>query len=150
MAVGRRMGRYVVLEVLGRGAMGEVLRAYDPKLRRELAIKRILPTTLPAEAEARLVREAQAMAQLGHPNVVSVYDVDVTEHGVVVAMEYVRGTTLEKWLRDGKRSWREVVAAFQQAGRGLHAAHESGLVHRDFKPANVLVAEDGRVRVADF
>ena len=149
VSIGQRLGRYVVLEVLGKGSMGEVLRAYDPKLRRELAVKRIVPTTLTSAAEARLVREAQAMAQLGHPNVVAVYDVEVTDHGVLVAMEYVRGTNLQRWLRREQPS-PEILRAFAQAGRGLQAAHEAGLVHRDFKPANVLVAEDGRVRVADF
>ncbi len=146
---GTELGRYVVLEAIGSGGMGEVFRAYDPKLRREVALKRLRSGALDPEAEARLLREAQAMAQLSHPSVVPVFDVDRTEHGVIMAMEFVDGETLAQWLKSAPpRS--EVVARFVAAGRALEAAHAAGLVHRDFKPGNVMCGRDGRVRVLDF
>jgi tetratricopeptide (TPR) repeat protein/predicted Ser/Thr protein kinase len=147
--VGARLGRYLVIEEVGRGGMGLVLRAYDPKLQREVALKIVRTDTLDDSAQSRLVREARAMAQLSHPNVVAVYDVEL-EEGVVLVMEYVPGTTLGKWLEQAPRSRREVVDALVAAGRGLGAAHAEGLLHRDFKLDNVLVGNDGRVRVTDF
>ncbi len=146
---GTTLGRFVVLEEVGRGGMGRVLRAYDPKLQREVALKVLRGEMLRGEGHARLVREAQAMARLSHPNVVAVYDVEDTPRGVVLVMELVDGVTLQRWLRT-ERAWREVLASFVDAGRGLAAAHAQGLLHRDFKPANVLVASDGRVKVTDF
>ncbi len=158
LAPGAALGRYAIIEELGRGGMGVVLRAYDPKLQREVALK-ILRTNS-AEAESRMVREARAMAQLSHPNVVAIYDVtvgqraaersDAHEGDVMLAMEYVRGGTLEDWRDGTSRTVEEILRAFVQAGQGLHAAHREGLLHRDFKPANVLVGDDGRVRVTDF
>ncbi|MBX7077861.1 MAG: tetratricopeptide repeat protein [Nannocystaceae bacterium] len=153
---GARVGRYVVVESLGAGAMGQVVRAYDPRLRREVALK--LLKVRGAEAGARIVREAQAMAQLSDPNIVAVYDVELHEGQPFIAMEYVEGTTLAAWLLALVRAWPEVVAVFTGAGRGLMAAHRAGVVHRDFKPANVLVQRGddsvaslpGRVRVMDF
>jgi tetratricopeptide (TPR) repeat protein len=130
--------------------MGTVVRAYDPKLRREVALKRLTPNALDRDGEARLVREAQSMAKLSHPNVVAIYDVEVGDEGVTMVMEYVAGPTLRTWLRDTSPAWRDVLAAFRQAGEGVAAAHQVGLVHRDFKPGNVLVAPDGRVKVTDF
>jgi eukaryotic-like serine/threonine-protein kinase len=147
---GVRLGRYLVIDELGRGGMGVVLRGYDPKLQREVALKRVRTRTLDASARARLVREARAMAMLSHPNVVAVYDVDLGEGDVVVVMEYVPGTTLRRWLEAEPRSWRATVEALIAAGRGLAAAHDGGLLHRDFKLDNVLVGDDGRVRVTDF
>ena len=144
--------RYLVIEAVGAGGMGQVFRAYDPKLRREVALKRVLPRALGVEGEARLVREAQAMAQLNHPNVVSVYDVESEGSAVVVAMEFVPGDTLESWLT-GEWTPEQIIAAHIQAGRGLAAAHAAGFVHRDFKPANVLVAGDENnplCKVTDF
>ncbi len=148
-AAGTTMSRYVVLEEVGRGAMGRVLRAYDPKLQREVALKEVKRG---AEASGRIVAEARAMAKLSHPNVVGVYDVEELVTGaVILVMEYVSGQTLGDWLKDrATRPWREITAHFVLAGRGLVAAHEAGLLHRDFKPANVLVAGDGTVKVTDF
>ncbi|MEM9459961.1 MAG: serine/threonine-protein kinase [Myxococcota bacterium] len=143
--------RYVVLEEIGRGGMGRVLRAYDPKLQREVALKTLHGNTLDDQATSRLVVEARAMAKLSHPNVVSVYDVQERPGGeVVLVMEYVAGQTLRAWLRAQRRDWPVIVEVFGAAGRGLAKAHASGLLHRDFKPSNVLVADDGRVKVTDF
>jgi serine/threonine protein kinase len=101
-------------------------------------------------ARERLQTEARAMARVSHPNVVPVYDVGLHESDVYIAMELVEGQTLKSWLAETARPWNEIVAMFMQAGRGLAAAHEAGLVHRDFKPENVLVGDDGRARVLDF
>ncbi|MEX1362081.1 MAG: serine/threonine-protein kinase [Nannocystaceae bacterium] len=147
--VGKSIGRYVVLETLGTGGMGTVLRAYDPKLRREVALKRLRSHSTEADAEARLVHEARSLARLSHPNVVAVFDVDVEVEGVIVAMELVRGRTLRQWFTS-PHSWRDTVDVLVEAGRGLMAAHEAGLVHRDFKPANVMITDDGLVKVMDF
>ena len=149
---GTMIGRYVVLEQLGEGGMGVVVRAYDPKLRREVALKLLRGggSFRAEEAEARMLREAQALAQLSHPNVVSVYDAELTDVGVCIAMEYVDGRTLRGWLGEASRSWSEVLALVVAAARGLAAAHAVGVIHRDVKPDNVLVGNDGRVRLTDF
>ena len=142
------LGRYVVIDRLGSGGMGVVYSAYDPELGRKVAIK-----VLSADAQisqARLRREAQAMARLQHPNVIAVYDVGVVQERVFIAMELVEGPTLSAWLTADTRSWQETLELFLQAGRGLAAAHAVGLVHRDFKPGNVLVGSGGRARVGDF
>ncbi|MGH9885234.1 MAG: protein kinase domain-containing protein, partial [bacterium] len=154
LAPGTLVGRYVVTTRLGAGAMGVVFAAHDPELDRKVAIK-VLNHAPFAGGEGepvpdRLRREAQAMALLAHPNVVTVYDVGTIDDCIFIAMELIEGCTLARWLAGGRRSWREVVAMFLLAGRGLAAAHTAGLVHRDFKPDNVLVGDDGRVRVADF
>jgi serine/threonine protein kinase len=140
-----RVGRYVVRHPIGEGGMGVVYAAHDPDLGREVALKLLHPTV----AAERLIREAQALARLSHPNVVTVYEVGEDRGRVFLAMERVRGITLRAWLAE-PRPWRAIVAAFLEAGRGLEAAHQAGLVHRDFKPANVLRGDDGRVRVVDF
>jgi serine/threonine protein kinase len=153
LSIGDRVGRYLVLATLGSGGMGVVFTAYDPQLDRKVALK-LLRGNLGVnakEARTRLKREAQAIAQLNHPNVVGVYDVGATDDGdVYIAMEFVEGDTLTTWLKNWPRTWREILDVFQQAGRGLMAAHGVGLLHRDFKPDNVLVGSDGRVRVTDF
>jgi tetratricopeptide (TPR) repeat protein/tRNA A-37 threonylcarbamoyl transferase component Bud32 len=150
---GDGIGRYLVLDRLGAGAMGEVLAAYDPDLDRKVAIKLIKPRGWDSEvARARLHREAQALAKLRHPNVIVVHDVGLQGERLFVAMEHVEGITLGKWMgqHDGPRGHREVLEVFLAAGRGLAAAHAAGLVHRDFKPENVMLANDGRVLVLDF
>jgi eukaryotic-like serine/threonine-protein kinase len=144
------LGRYFILDRLGSGGMGIVYAAYDPELDRKVAIKLLRPGRAGAEAGARLLREAQAMARLSHPNVLAVHDVGTFGDQVFVAMELVDGADLRQWLAASPRSEREVLDVFLKAGRGLAAAHAAGLVHLDFKPANVLVGRDGRVRVADF
>jgi tetratricopeptide (TPR) repeat protein/tRNA A-37 threonylcarbamoyl transferase component Bud32 len=150
LARGAEIGRHLVLEPIGRGAMGVVYLAYDPTLDRKVALKVIRPERADEERAERMLREAQALARLSHPNVVAVYDAGRSDAGVFVAMEYVEGATLRAWLAREARSWRDVCRVFGQAGAGLRAAHEAGLVHRDFKPDNVLVGADGRVRVTDF
>jgi serine/threonine protein kinase len=147
-----RFGRYELRERLGAGGMGVVHAAWDPELDRRVAIKFIRrDKAVSSELLARrLRREAQAMARLRHPNVVAVYDVGESDGQVFVAMEYVDGISLRKWLRATSRSVTEILAVFRAAGEGLAAAHAEGLIHRDFKPDNVLVANDGKVLVADF
>jgi hypothetical protein len=151
LTIGQKIGRFTLLQRLGVGAMGVVYAAYDPELDRRIAVK-LLRAGGPraARAQARLIREAQAMARVSHPNVVVVHDVGTHAHDVFVAMEFIRGQTLQQWLREQVRPWPAVVDAFVQAGRGLAAAHAAGLVHRDFKPSNVMIDDDGRVRVLDF
>jgi tetratricopeptide (TPR) repeat protein/tRNA A-37 threonylcarbamoyl transferase component Bud32 len=148
---GALIGRYVVLSKLGAGGMGVVLAAYDPELDRKVAIKLLKPHGGDqAAARTRLQREAQALAKLDHPNVVGVHDVGVHAEQLFVAMEFVAGQTLGAWMRAESRAWPAVVSKFVEAGRGLAAAHEAGLIHRDFKPDNVMLGDDGRVRVMDF
>ncbi|MEM6993905.1 MAG: serine/threonine-protein kinase [Myxococcota bacterium] len=146
---GALLGRYVLLDRIGVGGMGSVYAAYDPELDRRVALK-LLKSGASDTGRARLIREAQAIARVSHPNVVTVHDVGTYDDGVFVAMELVDGQDLRTWLREEKRAWPEVVEAFVAAARGLGAAHAAGLVHRDFKPANVLRAHDGQIRVVDF
>jgi tetratricopeptide (TPR) repeat protein len=151
---GAEVDRYVILERLGRGGMGEVYAAYDTRLDRKVALKFLHPEPGGPEAERvqaeRLRSEAHAMARLAHPCVVRIYDVGQHQGRVFVSMEHVEGLTLRAWLQKRPRPWREVVRVFSRAGQGLVAAHQAGLLHGDFKPANVLLALDGRVMVTDF
>jgi eukaryotic-like serine/threonine-protein kinase len=137
---GTGVGRYVLVETLGEGAMGRVYAAFDPELDRKVALKllRSVPGSGLSEiaGQGRMLREAQAMARLSHPNVVPVHDVGLHARGVFLAMELVEGTTVRDWARYQRPPWREVLRVFLEAGRGLAAAHAAGLVHRDFKPVN--------------
>jgi serine/threonine protein kinase len=166
--------RYTLLECLGRGGGGVVYAAYDRELERRVAIKLVRAdaagSTGASDAQSRLIREARALARLAHPNVIHVYDVALyepgclgralsefaeqdelpAERGVFLVMELVEGSTLAEWRASRTPSWREVLKVMIPAGRGLCAAHRQSLVHRDFKPQNVQIGEDGRVRVLDF
>jgi tetratricopeptide (TPR) repeat protein len=155
----KALDRYTLVRRLGQGSSGVVYLALDPKLDRKVAIKLLHPHAVAVdghtEGRARLLREAQAMARSPHPNVVAVYDVgtydtEAGESGVFVVMEFAEGPTLQAWLGARSHAWRDVLDVFVAAGRGLAAAHEVGVTHRDFKPANVIVGDDGRVRVLDF
>jgi len=156
---GDTLGRYVVLDVLGQGGMGVVYAAYDPELERKVAIK-LVRWAGPTDGKgslggSRLLREAQALAKLTHPNVVAVYDVGTwQQQSVFVAMEHVEGQTVSCWIQqrwpESPPSWREVLAVMVPAGRGLEAAHAVGIVHRDVKPENVMLSKSGRVTVLDF
>ncbi len=144
------IGRYVVLDQLGKGGMGTVYAAYDSKLDRRVALKLLRASASQSEGK-RLEREAMALAKLSHPNIVHVYDTGVHQDHVFIAMELVDGEPLKRWMeREPRPDWRAVLRAYLQAARGVAAAHEQGLIHLDIKPSNILVGNDGRVRVADF
>jgi tetratricopeptide (TPR) repeat protein/tRNA A-37 threonylcarbamoyl transferase component Bud32 len=148
---GTAIGRYLVVHRLGEGGMGVVYSAYDAELDRKVALKLLHPRKVgTAERHARLLREAQAMAKVSHPNVLAIHDVGSFGNQVFMTMDLVEGGTLSAWGKEANRTWQEVVRAMLDAGHGLAAAHAVGLVHRDFKPQNVLVRRDGRVFVTDF
>ncbi|HTJ44842.1 MAG TPA: protein kinase [Kofleriaceae bacterium] len=151
---GSSIGRYHVQRVLGIGAMGVVYAAHDPQLGRDVAVKLLRREAIgdrsAAEARDVMLREAQTLARLSHPNVIAVHDADVHDDHLFIVMELVEGRTLREWLAGDARSWPAIRDVFVQAGRGLEAAHAAGLVHRDVKPDNILVGRDGRVRVTDF
>lgn len=147
-APGLTLGRYRLERELGAGGMGVVHVAFDPDLERRVALKVLRAGG--DDASRRLLREARAMARLTHPNVVTVHEVGTAGGCDYVAMELVEGSTLAEWLRATRRDPREIVAAFIAAGRGLAAAHDAGIVHRDFKPHNVLRSTDGHIYVTDF
>ncbi len=155
LAAGDRVERYAIDRAIGIGAMGIVYAAFDSALERHVALKLLRTYGMWSEGElerrkARLRREAQAMAKLSHPNVVTVYDVGSFRGEVFLAMELMTGRTLGQWLTDGPRTLEQVLDVFLAAGRGLAAAHRTGLVHRDFKPENVIVGADGQIKVTDF
>jgi eukaryotic-like serine/threonine-protein kinase len=150
LAPGTVVGRFVVLGRLGAGGMGVVYAAYDPELDRKVAVKLLLPDAAGSDGQARMLREAQALAKLSHPHIVTIYDVGTHEGRVWLAMEFVDGLTLSDWLAQRPRAWPEVLGVISAAGRGVAAAHEAGLLHRDLKPDNIMISVDGRVRVMDF
>ena len=151
---GATVGRYVILGVVGQGGMGDVYAAYDPELDRRIALKLLNDGGSASESQARsrgrLLREARSIARLTHPNVVVVHDAGTIGDRVFIAMEFIEGRTLGGWLGRKPRAWPEIRAVFLAAGQGLAAAHAAHIVHRDFKPHNVMVATDGAVRVMDF
>jgi eukaryotic-like serine/threonine-protein kinase len=154
---GLSVDRYELVEQIGEGGMATVWSARDVALGREVALKLIRRGDGPPSmsgvrvlVDESALAEARTMARLSHPNVVAIYDVRPTEQGLFIAMERIRGGTLADWLRSSRRTWREVVAKFIAAGRGLSEAHRAGIVHRDFKPENVLLSLDGVARVSDF
>lgn len=150
LPAGALVDRYVVLGRVGRGAMGTVYDAHDPHLGRRVALKLVHAGSSSRQGQARLLREAQALARLTHPNVVAIHDAGIVGAQVWLAMELVAGRTLGAWLDERRRGWSEVLDVMLGAGRGLAAAHDKGLVHRDFKPDNVMIDADGRARVMDF
>ena len=146
-----KVGRFSLLDRIGSGAMGTVYAAYDPELDRKVAIKVLhaqLDDTL-QRVQNQLLREARALAKLDHSNVATVYEVGTVDGRLLMAMEFVDGEPLERWI-SGTHGWRDIVQVFAEAGAGLQAAHAAGLIHRDFKPSNVVLRRDGRVVVLDF
>lgn len=150
-AAPRQVGRFLLLRMLGSGGMGAVYAAFDERLDRRVAIKLLHQTERQSELQReRVLREAQAMARVSHANVVPIYEVGEVDEQIFITMEYVEGTTLKEWQRSKQRPWQEVLRMYLEAGAGLRAAHEAGLIHRDFKADNVLIGREGRPRVADF
>ncbi len=146
-----RVGRFTLLREIGSGGMGSVFVAYDERLDRKVALK--ILNHAPAgihKKRARTLREARAAARVSHPNIIAVYEVGEVEGNIYIAMEYVEGSTLLQWQTQHSRAWSDIVAMYMQAGEALLAAHQAGVVHRDFKPDNVLVGPDERPRVVDF
>ncbi len=148
LSPGSTLGRFVIHDTLGEGGMGLVFAAIDPDLQRTVALKVLRSRT--SEARGRLLREARAMATIRHPNVVAVHEVGIDRGRVYLVMDHIDGGDLRRWLQAKRHPWTEILRIFIEAGRGLEAAHTHGLVHRDFKPSNVLIGRDGRVAVTDF
>src|SRR5512132_1339888 len=148
---GTRLGRYEICSLLGAGGMGEVYRARDPKLNRDVAIK-VLPATFSADPERlrRFEQEAQAAGSLNHPNILAIYDVATHEGAPYVVSELLEGETLRERLKGAALPARKALDYALQIARGLAAAHEKGIVHRDLKPENLFVTKDGRVKILDF
>jgi hypothetical protein len=152
LAPGTKLDRYVIDKVLGTGGMGIVYAARDPALDRAVAIKVLREDFARRDPDAarRIVHEARVMARISDPNVLGVFEVGTVDDQVYIAMEIASGGSLRAWLDARERSLGEILEVFVAAGRGLVAAHDAGIVHRDFKPDNVLIGSDGRVRVTDF
>jgi eukaryotic-like serine/threonine-protein kinase len=152
MAIASRIGRFVVLDRIGSGGMGVVLAAYDPELDRRVALKLVRPdrwSSRDTRARGRALAEARAMAKVSHPNVVPVYEIGGLDEGLYVAMELVQGTSVRDWIAQ-PRAWQQTVEVFVQLARGLAAVHKAGLVHRDVKPDNLMIRDDGRAQLLDF
>src|SRR5512146_1568853 len=151
MQRGAQLGPYELLSPLGSGGMGEVWRARDRRLARDVALK-ILPPHLCSDEVAlrRFEREAQSVASLSHPNVVAIFDVDLDHETPFVVTELLEGETLRNRLRRGPLDWRETSRIGAQVAAGLAAAHDRGIIHRDLKPENVFLTTDGRVKILDF
>lgn len=145
-----KIGRYRIAKKIGAGGMGEVFAAEDPELTRLVAIKLVRSDRVNDSAKRRIKAEARAMAQISHPNVATVHEVGEDQGRVFIAMELVNGVDLGRWAKAERRRWREVLDVYVQAGAGLAAAHAASVVHRDFKPHNAVLGDDGRVRVLDF
>lgn len=143
------LGPYEILGQLGEGGAGVVYLAREPRLQHPVALK-LLRASSGERSRLRMLREARALARVSHPNVVTIHGVGTMGQHVFIAMDYIEGGTLRDWLFADERSWREITEVMLAAGLGLAAAHRAGLVHRDFKPDNVLVGDDGRVCVTDF
>jgi eukaryotic-like serine/threonine-protein kinase len=150
-APGTRLGPYEVLSPLGAGGMGEVYRARDTRLQRDVAVK-VLPEHLAdnSQALARFEREARVVAALSHPNILAIHDVSREGHTAYAVMELIEGATLREELRGGSLGPRAAAEYAAQAARGLAAAHEKGVVHRDLKPENLMITRDGRLKILDF
>src|SRR5262245_39533587 len=147
----RRMGLYEIVALIGAGAMGEVYRARDPKLNRDVALKVLPPLfALDPERVARFKREAQVLAALNHPNVASIYGLEESDGANALVLELVDGPTLADRIASGALPVEEVIAVARQIAEGLEAAHEKGIIHRDLKPANVKITASGAVKVLDF
>ncbi|MEM9463464.1 MAG: serine/threonine-protein kinase [Myxococcota bacterium] len=145
-----RLGRYDILGIIGRGSVTTVLRALDPEDGHEIAI-RVIHSDIDGRHGRRMLREARAMAELSHPNLMQTLHVDTVARHIFLVMELVRGKNLRKWMGSTPRpTWADCVQVYIQAGEGLAAMHAAGLVHRDFKPSSAIVDKDGRVRVIDF
>src|SRR3989475_11420753 len=151
IAIGQKLRRYTVLSLIGRGGMGEVYRARDTQLQREVALK-LLPEIFASDAErlARFQREAQVLAALNHPNIAQIYGLEGARASRCIVMELVEGDTLEERLKRGPIPIKEALAIAEQITEALEAAHEKDIIHRDLKPANVKVTPDARVKVLDF
>lgn len=150
-AAPRHVGRFLLLRLLGSGGMGAVYAAFDERLDRRVAIKLLHEDGSQSSLQReRVLREAQAMARISHANVVPIYEVGEVDDQIFIAMEFVEGITLKEWQRLKPRPWQDVLRMYLQAGEGLRAAHDAGLIHRDFKADNVLIGKDERPRVADF
>src|ERR1700689_1990189 len=148
---GTKLGPYEILSPLGAGGMGEVYRARDSRLNRDVAIK-ILPTSFSADPDRlqRFAQESRAAAALNHPNILSIYDIGEDRGAPYVVSELLEGETLRERLRNGALTSRKALDYAQQIARGLAAAHEKGIVHRDLKPENIFITDDGRAKILDF
>nr|MCH9687629.1 serine/threonine protein kinase [Deltaproteobacteria bacterium] len=150
VAAGQHIGRFLVINKVGHGGMGAVYAAYDEQLDRKVAVKVMRVEGLPTEDDRqRFVREAQALARVSHPNVVTIHEVGKANGALFLATEFLQGQHLGEWQRTNP-GWRAIVGAYVQAGRGLAAVHEEGLIHRDFKPSNAMRTTTGIVKVLDF